>query len=216
MNALADAKSKIEENEELKSKFQEMTNREKNGYFDKEKKSVEIGKTQEGKVADDSLVIAVTDDAQTNTPLEIVKLPKTTDKSKVSEETSFAEYEENSDLNSQNNDSNDEPTIADLNESENDDTKSSEESEGQKPQSSHQDLLNIVNTSMETNNSILSEFVQSILKTKYRKKFDPQDLRDKIKNNSYYRNQTWNTNYELLMCKSQPYLQRMSALGEYF
>lgn len=213
MNALADAKNKIEENEELKSKFQEMTKREKNGYFDKEKKSVEIGKTQEGKGNDD-LVIAVAEEVQTSTPLEIVKLPRTVDKAKVVEETNFLEYEDNSVPNSQASDSHEEP-ITDIVE-QSDDSKNSEDSERQKPQSSHQDLLNIVTTSIETNNSILSEFVQSILKTKYRKKFDPQDLRDKIKSNSYYKNQTWNTNYELLMCKSQPYLQKMSALGEYF
>lgn len=68
------------------------------------------------------------------------------------------------------------------------------------------------------NNSILSEFVQSLMKSSHAptKKFDPQQLLNKIKESGSYRNATWNQEYKLLTCKSQPYSQRISVLGEFF
>lgn len=70
----------------------------------------------------------------------------------------------------------------------------------------------------ESNNSILTEFVQSILKSasKPKAKFDAQEFLQKIKTYGYARNQTWNTRYELLTCNAQPYLQRISVLGEFY
>lgn len=68
------------------------------------------------------------------------------------------------------------------------------------------------------NNSILSEFVQTLLKStqKPRRKFEPQELLKKIKTEGQHRNETWNDQWELLMCKAQPFLQRMSVWGEFF
>lgn len=75
-----------------------------------------------------------------------------------------------------------------------------------------------LNLNHSTANSIITEFVQSILKSTqpFKTKFDPQDLLDKIKTKGHYRNQTWNTKYNLLTCNAQPYLQRMTVLGEFF
>lgn len=68
------------------------------------------------------------------------------------------------------------------------------------------------------NNSLLTEFVQSLLKSTHppRTKFDPQELLNKIRNGGHYRNTTWNEEFRLLTCKAQPYLQRISVLGEFF
>lgn len=67
-----------------------------------------------------------------------------------------------------------------------------------------------------TNNSILTEFVHSILKSALppKPKFNPQDLLEKIRANGM--NGTYNKNYKLLTCKAQPYLQRVTVLGEFF
>lgn len=69
---------------------------------------------------------------------------------------------------------------------------------------------NVANTSM------LSEFVHSILKSTLpsKPKFNPQTLLEKIRANGYNRNLT--QNYNLLTCKAQPYLQRITVLGEFF
>lgn len=66
------------------------------------------------------------------------------------------------------------------------------------------------------NSSVLSEFVQSILKSTLptKPKFDPQRLLEKIRVHASYRNIS--QNFELLTCKAQPYLQRVSVLGEFF
>lgn len=67
-----------------------------------------------------------------------------------------------------------------------------------------------------TNNSVLSEFVQSVLKSTLplKPKFNPQNLLEKIRANSLYQNVTQNWN--LLTCKAQPYLNRMVVMGEFF
>lgn len=65
------------------------------------------------------------------------------------------------------------------------------------------------------NNSVLSEFVQSVLKSTLMKpKFNPQNLLEKIRERSLYRNvsQNWN----LLTCKAQPYLNRITVMGEFY
>lgn len=66
------------------------------------------------------------------------------------------------------------------------------------------------------NNSVLSEFVQSVLKSTLpmKPKFNPQILLEKIRGNSLYENakQNWN----LLTCKAQPYLSRITVMGEFY
>lgn len=68
------------------------------------------------------------------------------------------------------------------------------------------------------NNSILTDFVKNILKTATArpKNFDAQTLLEKIQKNSYPRNETWSTRYDLLKCKSQPYINRISVMGEFY
>lgn len=66
------------------------------------------------------------------------------------------------------------------------------------------------------NSSIISDFVQSILKTAQpaKAKFDPQAFLEKIRANGIYNNRT--QNFELLSCKAQPFLQRLTVQGEFF
>lgn len=67
-----------------------------------------------------------------------------------------------------------------------------------------------------SNNSILTDFVHSILKSTLpvKPKFNPQNLLEKIRNNGI--NRTQSKNYKLLTCKAQPYLQRVTVLGEFY
>lgn len=77
--------------------------------------------------------------------------------------------------------------------------------------------------SSKNNNSILTDFVHSILKTtalseKPYQKFDPQKLLDNIRKMNLKANITHlgETDYKLLTCKAQSYLQRISVFGEFF
>lgn len=77
----------------------------------------------------------------------------------------------------------------------------------------------IIKKFSKKNNSILTDFVRNILNTATAKpkSFDAQNLLEKIhKNNSSPRNDTWTTRYELLTCKSQPYINRISVMGEFY
>ncbi|KAG4068777.1 hypothetical protein HA402_002468 [Bradysia odoriphaga] len=67
-----------------------------------------------------------------------------------------------------------------------------------------------------TNNSVLSEFVQSVLKSTLpmKPKFNPQNLLEKIREKSSFENVTQNWN--LLTCKAQPYLSRITVMGEFY
>ncbi|KAJ6637463.1 ER degradation-enhancing alpha-mannosidase-like protein 2 [Pseudolycoriella hygida] len=67
-----------------------------------------------------------------------------------------------------------------------------------------------------TNNSVLSEFVQSVLKSTLplKPKFNPQSLLEKIREYGVYRNVTQNWN--LLTCKAQSYLHRITLMGEFY
>ncbi|XP_065092418.1 ER degradation-enhancing alpha-mannosidase-like protein 2 [Ochlerotatus camptorhynchus] len=67
-------------------------------------------------------------------------------------------------------------------------------------------------------NNTITEFVQNMFKTKvYQKaKLDPQALLGRIKESGHYRNSSWASNYALLTCRAQPFLQRITLLGEFF
>ncbi|XP_055630276.1 ER degradation-enhancing alpha-mannosidase-like protein 2 [Toxorhynchites rutilus septentrionalis] len=67
-------------------------------------------------------------------------------------------------------------------------------------------------------NNTIAELVQNMFKTKvYQKtKFDPQVFLNKIKHKGQYRNASWATNYGLLTCRAQPFLQRITLLGEFY
>lgn len=67
-----------------------------------------------------------------------------------------------------------------------------------------------------TNNSLLTDFVQTLLKSTMpaKAKFEPQLLLEKIRANGIYNHQP--QNFELLTCRAQPFLQRVSINGEFF
>lgn len=68
-----------------------------------------------------------------------------------------------------------------------------------------------------TNNSVFQEFVQTIIKVTGRSNtFDPQSFLEHIRVNGVYRNESWSREYQLLRCKAQPFLQRLSVLGQFF
>lgn len=78
------------------------------------------------------------------------------------------------------------------------------------------ELQSTTDATSSENKSMLTEFVHSILKSTLppKPKFNPQDLLEKIRANGM--NRTYNKNYKLLTCKAQPYLQRITVLGEFF
>lgn len=48
-------------------------------------------------------------------------------------------------------------------------------------------------------------------------KFDPQAILERIRmQNNYPQNKTWESNYKLLTCKAQPFIEKMSIYGEFF
>lgn len=75
----------------------------------------------------------------------------------------------------------------------------------------------VVQKPVDSNHSIFTEFVEAILKSAKRPKkpFDPQELLEKIRKNKAPRNESWAQRYDLMTCKAQPYLQRMSMMGEF-
>lgn len=66
------------------------------------------------------------------------------------------------------------------------------------------------------NTSMLTEFVQSLLKSTLptKPKFNAQAMLEKIRASGIGANIT--KNYQLLTCKAQPYLQRITVLGEFY
>lgn len=66
------------------------------------------------------------------------------------------------------------------------------------------------------NNSVLSEFVQSVLKSTLpmKPKFNPQSLLEKVREKGLFENVP--QNWHLLTCKAQPYLSRITVMGEFF
>ena len=197
MSALSNAKKKIEENVELQKRFIEVTNREKEGSFDMEKNVVDLGRSPKKPVEIES----TEDSAQTDSeidddkePIEIVKLPSDAlDSDNVNTQTTTSDIDE--------------------------DTKIKDENEKLATTSTtDKQNVRIIQKPVDSNNSILTDFVQAILKTATRKpkKFDAQMLLEKIRENQFPRNETWSARYELLTCKAQPYLQRISVMGEFY
>lgn len=77
----------------------------------------------------------------------------------------------------------------------------------------------IKKASVDKNNSILTDFVKNILKTATAtktKQFDAQNLLEKIYKQNFPKNDTWTTRYDLLTCKAQPYINRISIMGEFY
>ncbi|GLV35463.1 ER degradation enhancer mannosidase alpha-like 1 [Carabus blaptoides fortunei] len=66
---------------------------------------------------------------------------------------------------------------------------------------------------------ILPEFVNQFLTQaqNMRPKFDPQRMLERLRADTRYSyNTSWETNYQLLSCEAQPFLQKISLLGEFF
>lgn len=64
---------------------------------------------------------------------------------------------------------------------------------------------------------ILPEFVNQFLHQNIRPKFDPQLMLERLRTDTkYLRNDTWESNYQSLTCEAQPFLQKMSIMGEFF
>ncbi|CAG9865337.1 unnamed protein product [Phyllotreta striolata] len=73
--------------------------------------------------------------------------------------------------------------------------------------------------SVATENADRASFAKIIdqVISKESRKFDPQDMLERFRSeNKYPRNASWESNYKLLSCKGQPFLQRMSIMGEFF
>lgn len=204
MSALSNAKKKIEENVELQKRFVEITNREKDGSFDMEKNVVDLGKSPkkllETNLADntESSSQQETETEESKDSIEIVKLPSgALDSDNVSLKQTSSDFDED---------------LRSLDDNDNLTTSSSEgESEDKKE-------IRVISKPADSNTSILTEFVQAILNsaTRKTKKFDPQQLLEKIRENQFPRNESWTERYELLTCKAQPYLQRISVMGEFY
>jgi ER degradation enhancer, mannosidase alpha-like 2 len=139
-----------------------------------------------------------TEDAENSTdvdkePIEVVKIAPTLDSDNVDTQTKGADDSDAIRLDRRNEEIDNPPVID-----------SSRE-------------VKITKPSSDSNNSVLTDFVKTILKSTQRpKKFDPQMLIEKIRENKFPRNETWETKYELLTCKAQPYLQRISVMGEFY
>lgn len=197
MSALSNAKKKIEENVELQKRFIEITNREKDGGFDLEKNVVDLGKSPKKPEKEEAEEIEISTETQVEDetdkePIEIVKLPSNAlDADNVDTKKKIAEID-------------DEPKTID------DPDNLTTSSVFKKDPT--------ISKPVESNNSILTEFVQAILKTASRKtrKFDAQQLLEKIRENQFPRNESWTHRYDLMTCKAQPYLQRISVMGEFY
>jgi len=68
------------------------------------------------------------------------------------------------------------------------------------------------------NNSVFQEFVQTIMKATRPSLhlFDAQKLLEQIRTAGAFKNESWAREHELFHCKPQPFLQRLSILGQFF
>lgn len=73
-----------------------------------------------------------------------------------------------------------------------------------------------INSTIETDNNLFVQVLKDILDGE-EKKFNPQEMLERFRaENKYVRNETWENNYKLLYCQGQPFLQKLSILGEVF
>lgn len=202
MSALSNAKRKIEENVELQKRFIEITNREKDGSFNLEKNVVDLGKSPKKIVEPEAVQVDAPRDEpeipEEKVPIEIAKLPSTAlDSDTLNTRTTKTTTDVEKDFKTEDNS---EHTLV-------------------SPPAEIKQEPRIIQKPTDSNNSILTDFVQAILKTaarKPRKKFDAQMLLEKIRLNNLPRNESWSERYEILTCKAQPYLQRISVMGEFY
>lgn len=191
MSALSNTKKKAEESAELNKRFIEISNRNKNEHFDAVKNDENFAKSDKKaseQAKDNQQEMAVEEVAKE--PIEIVKL-STSDALDSDNLVSISETELSEDI--ENFTSTESKTV--------------EEKMVQKP--------------VDSNNSIFTEFVEAILRNSVKrpkKNFDPQELLEKIRKNKAPRDarqESWAQRYDLMTCKAQPYLQRISVMGEF-
>lgn len=89
------------------------------------------------------------------------------------------------------------------------------------PSSSSIEEVEINETELENSNfsqlefSILDYTVKVV--SNEEKSFDPEKMLERFKTeNRFPKNKTWENKYELLSCKAQPFLQKLSIFGEFF
>ncbi|XP_055709600.1 ER degradation-enhancing alpha-mannosidase-like protein 2 [Phlebotomus papatasi] len=166
----------------------------------KESKRQEEEKAESSNTTVDDSIILPTDEKPeetTENPVETAKVPPTRDEEENTGEASgsFVSFE--------------------------DDNSSSVSQNSTEVSTDPADLRSFVENQTE-NNSLLTEFVQSILKSTQpaRPKFDAQNLLEKIRRGPYYQAagnfSLQSDNYRLLTCRAQSYLQRLSIHGEFF
>lgn len=166
----------------------------------KESKRQEEEKAESSNTTVDDSIILPTDEKPeetTENPVETAKVPPTRDEEENTGEASgsFVSFE--------------------------DDNSSSISQNSTEVSTDPADLRSFVENQTE-NNSLLTEFVQSILKSTQpaRPKFDAQNLLEKIRRGPYYQAagnfSLQSDNYRLLTCRAQSYLQRLSIHGEFF
>uniref|UniRef100_A0A1B0DB66 alpha-1,2-Mannosidase n=1 Tax=Phlebotomus papatasi TaxID=29031 RepID=A0A1B0DB66_PHLPP len=166
----------------------------------KESKRQEEEKSESSNTTVDDSIILPTDEKPeetTENPVETAKVPPTRDEEENTGEASgsFVSFE--------------------------DDNSSSVTQNSTEVSTDPADLRSFVENQTE-NNSLLTEFVQSILKSTQpaRPKFDAQNLLEKIRRGPYYQAagnfSLQSDNYRLLTCRAQSYLQRLSIHGEFF
>ncbi|KAF2883169.1 hypothetical protein ILUMI_23005 [Ignelater luminosus] len=71
---------------------------------------------------------------------------------------------------------------------------------------------------VEDNTSFIPDILSKVLPISGKEyKHDAQRMLERIRSeNRYFRNFSWENNYKLLSCRAQPFIQRLSILGEFF
>lgn len=77
-----------------------------------------------------------------------------------------------------------------------------------------------INSETDDNATLLQDEenqTSEVVVTEESKKFDAQEMLERFRSeNNYPRNTSWETNYKILSCRAQPFLQKLSILGEFF
>lgn len=224
-----------------KKRLEEAFNRARESLKNQQSEGLEEKNFNETLAKDDSLVVPVNKPAEPISPTPIpsvtedpermttIKLTPSArdpdDKSSTAQMKSNESFDEQPDVTKKEDETIESPTeIDDEEEEEENNSPKKFFSENSSIESGH--AAEVTPPSVETEhlqaqhggNNTIAELVQNMFKTKvYQKtKFDPQMLLNKIKQKGHHRNASWATNYGLLTCKAQPFLQRITLLGEFY
>lgn len=227
--ATINIQTKVDPEETRKKIVAEIMNVLKENKFNRENSQIDAAPSKVNHVTtDDSIILPVdkpfkkiNEGVNDGAAVEVVKLPPTRDSDdnkssiQIVEPTDFIAYEEE-------NISSESTTTATKTPLASSDTANIEKqpkmgsSNQLKSPFDQEKYLEDNTAAASSNNSILTDFVHSILKSTLpvKPKFNPQDLLEKIRNNGM--NRTQSKNYKVLTCKAQPYLQRVTVLGEFY